>query len=177
MFAALPFAIWFYLGIEQVPLAAEEAHDSVNDVPRALTWGIATVLALSVFVLVLNSGVGGGAVECIRRRDDGDFVAALMARERKVSGKLAHLLDTDLARVLDELHSDEIRVLGACDAPAGCALAAGRMSRIRAQDELCHPVRQDIAARAARFVDEKCVGKTPRRKRSPQQRLLRLKPR
>jgi ethanolamine permease len=61
IFASLPFAIWFYLGIEQVPLAAEEAHDSVNDVPRALTWGIVTVLVLSVFVLVLNSGVGGGA--------------------------------------------------------------------------------------------------------------------
>ncbi len=61
VFSALPFAIWFYLGIEQVPLAGEEAHDSVNDVPRALTWGIATVLILSVFVLVLNSGVGDGA--------------------------------------------------------------------------------------------------------------------
>ena len=61
VFAALPFAIWFYLGIEQVPLAGEEAHDSVKDVPRALTWGIATVLVLSVFVLILNTGVGGGA--------------------------------------------------------------------------------------------------------------------
>jgi len=63
VFAALPFAIWLYLGIEQVPLAAEEAHDSVKDVPRALILGIATVLLLSVFVLVLNTGVGGGAKE------------------------------------------------------------------------------------------------------------------
>jgi ethanolamine permease len=61
VFSALPFAIWFYLAIEQVPLAAEEAHDVARDVPRALTWGIATVLILSVFVLVLNPGVGGGA--------------------------------------------------------------------------------------------------------------------
>jgi ethanolamine permease len=61
VFSALPFAIWFYLAIEQVPLAAEEAHDVARDVPRALTWGIATVLVLSVFVLVLNPGVGGGA--------------------------------------------------------------------------------------------------------------------
>jgi ethanolamine permease len=61
VFSALPFAIWFYLAIEQVPLAAEEAHDVVNDVPRALTWGILTLLVLSVFVLVLNPGVGGGA--------------------------------------------------------------------------------------------------------------------
>ncbi|MBL8092080.1 MAG: ethanolamine permease [Anaerolineales bacterium] len=63
VFAALPFAIWFYLAIEQLPLAAEESHDVVNDMPKALIWGIVTLLVLSVFTLVLNSGVGGGAVE------------------------------------------------------------------------------------------------------------------
>ncbi|MPZ74326.1 MAG: ethanolamine permease [Nitriliruptorales bacterium] len=61
VFAALPFAIWFYLAIEQLPLAAEESHDVVNDMPKALIVGIITLLALSVFTLVLNSGVGGGA--------------------------------------------------------------------------------------------------------------------
>jgi ethanolamine permease len=61
VYAALPFAIWFYLAIEQMPLAAEEAHDVVKDVPRALTWGIATLLVLSVFILVLNPGVTGSA--------------------------------------------------------------------------------------------------------------------
>jgi ethanolamine permease len=61
VFSALPFAIWFYLAIEQVPLAAEEAHNAVDDVPRALLWGIGTVLVLSVFILVLNPGVGEGA--------------------------------------------------------------------------------------------------------------------
>ncbi|HAV78785.1 MAG TPA: ethanolamine permease [Anaerolineae bacterium] len=63
VFAALPFAIWFYLAIEQLPVAAEESHDVVNDMPKALIWGIVTLLALSVFTLVLNSGVGGGALE------------------------------------------------------------------------------------------------------------------
>jgi ethanolamine permease len=63
VFAALPFAIWFYLAIEQLPLAAEESHDVVNDMPKALIWGIVTLLGLSVFTLVLNSGVGGGAAE------------------------------------------------------------------------------------------------------------------
>ncbi len=61
VFAALPFAIWFFLAIEQLPLAAEEAHDVINDMPKALLWGIATLLVLSLFTLVLNSGVGGGA--------------------------------------------------------------------------------------------------------------------
>jgi len=63
IFAALPFAIWFYLAIEQLPLAAEESHDVVRDMPRALISGIITLLVLSVLTLVLNSGVGGGAAE------------------------------------------------------------------------------------------------------------------
>jgi len=63
VFAALPFAIWFYLAIEQLPLAAEESHDVVRDIPRALIWGLLTLLALSLLTLVLNSGVGGGAAE------------------------------------------------------------------------------------------------------------------
>ncbi len=62
VFSALPFAIWFYLAIEQLPLAAEETHDVVNDMPRALITGIFTLLILSVLTLVLNTGVGGGAV-------------------------------------------------------------------------------------------------------------------
>lgn len=63
IFFALPAAIWFYLAIEQLPLAAEEAHDAVKDMPRALFASIVTLLALSLFTLILNSGVGGGAQE------------------------------------------------------------------------------------------------------------------
>jgi ethanolamine permease len=61
VFASLPFAIWFYLAIEQLPLAAEEAHDVETDIPRALVAGIVTLLVLSLLTLVLNSGVDGGA--------------------------------------------------------------------------------------------------------------------
>ena len=61
VFAALPFAIWFYLAIEQLPLAAEESHDVVNDMPKALILGILTLLILSLFTLILNTGIGGGA--------------------------------------------------------------------------------------------------------------------
>lgn len=61
--AALPYAIWFYLAIEQLPLAAEESNNVVKDMPKALIWGIVTLLILSVLTLVLNTGVGGGAAE------------------------------------------------------------------------------------------------------------------
>ena len=61
IFASLPFAIWFYLAIEQLPLAAEESHDVVRDMPRALLLGMGTLLVLSLLTLVLNSGIGPGA--------------------------------------------------------------------------------------------------------------------
>jgi ethanolamine permease len=62
IFASLPFAIWFLLAIEQLPLAAEESHDVVRDMPRALIYGILTLVVLSVLTLVINSGIPGGAV-------------------------------------------------------------------------------------------------------------------
>lgn len=65
-FAAIPFAIWFFLAIEQLPLAAEETHDVVRDMPKALIAGIATLLILSLMTLVLNSGVDGGAAAIAR---------------------------------------------------------------------------------------------------------------
>ena len=60
---AIPFAIWFFLAIEQLPLAAEEAHDVVRDIPRALIFGILTLFGVSSLTLIINSGVGGGATQ------------------------------------------------------------------------------------------------------------------
>ena len=61
IFKALPFAIWFYLAIEEVPLAAEESHDPRRDVPKGTVWGMHTLLIASIFTLFINSGLGGGA--------------------------------------------------------------------------------------------------------------------
>jgi ethanolamine permease len=59
--ASLPFAIWFYLAIEQLPLAAEESHDPQRDMPRGLIWGIATLIVASILTLFLNAGIAPGA--------------------------------------------------------------------------------------------------------------------
>lgn len=59
--AALPFAIWFYLAIEQLPLAAEESHDPQRDMPKGLLWGILTLIIASVLTLFLNAGIAPGA--------------------------------------------------------------------------------------------------------------------
>jgi ethanolamine permease len=61
IFKSLPFAIWFYLAIEEVPLAAEESMDPRRDVPKGTLWGMHTLLIASVLTLFINSGVGGGA--------------------------------------------------------------------------------------------------------------------
>lgn len=56
---ALPFAIWFFLGIEELPLAAEEAHDPAKDIPRAGIIGMITLVACASIVLFLNPAVTG----------------------------------------------------------------------------------------------------------------------
>jgi ethanolamine permease len=70
---ALPFAIWFYLGIEELPLAAEEAHDPKRDIPRGMIFGIATLIVTSLLVLLLNSGIAPGA-SGIMKSDEPLFV-------------------------------------------------------------------------------------------------------
>ncbi|SRR5579883_138093 len=62
VFAAIPYGIWFYLAIEMLPLASEETENVPKNMPAALISGMVTLIILSVFTLVLNSGVGGGAV-------------------------------------------------------------------------------------------------------------------
>ena len=61
IFPAIPFAIWFYLAIEELPLAAEESHDPKRDVPPATLWGLTTLVVTGVLTLLLNTGVDGGA--------------------------------------------------------------------------------------------------------------------
>lgn len=61
--AALPFAIWFYLAIEELPLAAEEAHDPKRDMPKGILYGLLTLVITAFLVLFLNAGIAPGAAE------------------------------------------------------------------------------------------------------------------
>lgn len=61
VFASIPYAIWFYLAIEMLPLACEETENVPRNMPAAFISSIVTLIVLSGFTLVLNSGVGGGA--------------------------------------------------------------------------------------------------------------------
>ena len=61
VFASLPFAIWFLLAIEQLPLASEESHAPQKDMPKGLLWGILTLVLLGFLTLLFNSAVPPGA--------------------------------------------------------------------------------------------------------------------
>ncbi len=58
VFAAIPFAIWFFLAIEGAAMAAEEAKDPRRTIPRAYIAGILTLVVLALGVMVLAGGVG-----------------------------------------------------------------------------------------------------------------------
>src|SRR5688572_19533837 len=57
-FAALPFAVWLFLAIEQLPLAAEETHDPRQDMPKGLIMGMTTLVISAFLIMFLNAGVG-----------------------------------------------------------------------------------------------------------------------
>lgn len=59
----LPFALWFYLAIEQLPLAAEESHDPKRDMPKGLLYGLLTLVACAFLTLFLASGIAPGAAK------------------------------------------------------------------------------------------------------------------
>ncbi len=58
IFAAIPFAIWFYLAIEGVAMAAEEAHDPKKTIPRGFIAAIVTLVVLALAVMFVAGGVG-----------------------------------------------------------------------------------------------------------------------
>src|SRR5437762_3507681 len=67
IFPAIPFAIWFYLAIEELPLAAEETHDSKLDIPRATLGGLTTLRFTRALTFALHPAVGGAACGADRR--------------------------------------------------------------------------------------------------------------
>jgi len=58
---ALPFAVWLFLAIEQLPLAAEESMDPKIDMPKGLTYGMITLIISAFMILWLNSSIPLGA--------------------------------------------------------------------------------------------------------------------
>jgi ethanolamine permease len=56
---AIPFGVWLFLGIEELPLAAEEAHDPAKHIPKAGFWARGTLIFTGILVMFANTGVLG----------------------------------------------------------------------------------------------------------------------
>jgi ethanolamine permease len=61
VFAAMPFAVWLFLAIEQLPLAAEESVNPARDMPRGIVAGLLTLFVSAGLTLWLNPSVAPGA--------------------------------------------------------------------------------------------------------------------
>lgn len=60
--AALPFAVWLFLAIEQLPLAAEESVDPKTDMPKGIILGMLTLMVSAFMILWLNPSVPNGSL-------------------------------------------------------------------------------------------------------------------
>jgi len=57
IFTALPFAVWFYLGIEGVAMIAEEVKYPQKNIPRGYILGIITLVLLALGVMFFTGGI------------------------------------------------------------------------------------------------------------------------
>ena len=58
-FAAIPFAIWFFLGIEGVANVAEETINPQKVILKGFGWALLTLVILCVLIFVASIGIGG----------------------------------------------------------------------------------------------------------------------
>ncbi|MCE3293439.1 MAG: ethanolamine transporter, partial [Arthrobacter sp.] len=57
--AALVYAIWFFLAVEGVPLAAEETADPKKDMPRGIIVALLVLVVFGALMLILVPGAAG----------------------------------------------------------------------------------------------------------------------
>jgi ethanolamine permease len=60
--AALPAAGWFYLAIEDVPLAAEETAEPARDLPKGMLLAMGSLVVFSMISLFIGPGAAGSEV-------------------------------------------------------------------------------------------------------------------
>ena len=97
VFAALPFAIWFYLAIEGVANVAEEAKNPQKDIVRGFGSAIITLVVLALLTLVCAVGVDGWQAVVFRPGETTPLDTPLPLAFGKVVGEghaLFHMLVT-----------------------------------------------------------------------------------
>jgi ethanolamine permease len=96
--AALVYGIWFFLAIEGVPLAAEEARDPRKDMPKGIITAMLVLLVFAALMLLLAPGGAGSSLmsesvnplpEALREAYGGDSLAADVVNYIGLAGLVA----------------------------------------------------------------------------------------
>lgn len=82
IWAAIPYAVWFFLAVEGLPLAAEETADPERNMPKGMITAILVLLLLATLVLLVGPGGGGSAALA----SAGDPLIAAMRSESAYGG-------------------------------------------------------------------------------------------
>jgi ethanolamine permease len=91
IFSCIPFALFFFIGVEQAALAASEARDVERTIPRALMIAISTALIIGFAVLIIATGVAG--VPALINTDDPLYAAVSAANSgAAATGAAARLI-------------------------------------------------------------------------------------
>jgi len=59
IFGAIPFAIWFFLGIEGIANVAEETKNPQKDISKGFGWAIFTLAVLCILIFFTATGIAG----------------------------------------------------------------------------------------------------------------------
>jgi ethanolamine permease len=59
VFGAIPFAIWFFLGIEGIANVAEETRNPQKDISKGFGWAIFTLAILCMLIFITATGIAG----------------------------------------------------------------------------------------------------------------------
>jgi ethanolamine permease len=57
VFAALPYAVWFYLAIEGVAMVAEEVKEPKKNIPKGYISALGTLIILAFGVMIFTGGI------------------------------------------------------------------------------------------------------------------------
>ena len=96
--AALVYGIWFFLAVEGVPLAAEEARDPRRDMPKGIITAMLVLLATAALILLTApGGAGASAIQdsdnplphALREALGGDSVVADLVNYVGLAGLVA----------------------------------------------------------------------------------------
>ena len=60
--AAIPYAMWFFLAVEGIALAAEETRNPQQDLPRGFIGAIIILFVLAALILITGAGGSGSSI-------------------------------------------------------------------------------------------------------------------